>query len=137
MRDRDKIRKLKRRHVFWRYVLIAIWLSIVWFLSEQSDSHAVTREFFGDYNFYGRKLIHIIEFAVGYFLAFMFFGTFLKKGRKIAGLVFIIVCAGVDEWHQGFVERRDSLATDVLIDCSGALIAYFVTVFRQYLRRGM
>ena len=69
-----------------------------------------------------RKLAHFTEYAVlAMLLALVFAPLRMKLAHKI--LLIVLLCAsfaGLDEWHQSFVEGRGPALLDVLIDTLGA-----------------
>ncbi|HWZ99286.1 MAG TPA: VanZ family protein [Candidatus Dormibacteraeota bacterium] len=73
-----------------------------------------------------RKTAHIAEFGV--FSIVVFHGVRAERhGWRIqwAFLTLLVALgyAGLDEWHQSFVPLREARIGDVLIDCTGALLA--------------
>ncbi len=61
-----------------------------------------------------RKLAHMFEFGVLYLLV-------RRAGPgRIGALLFTIVYAGLDEWHQSFVTSRVGNPVDVAVDGVGA-----------------
>ena len=73
-----------------------------------------------------RKAAHIFEFAV---LAILLLRVGLRKERKIkrkyvylVALVFGLIYAVLDEYHQTFVIGREGSVKDVLIDSLGVIL---------------
>ncbi len=80
-----------------------------------------------------RILAHFTEYAV---LASLWIWALVPHfGRHglIAAVVISVLYAAGDEWHQSFVEGRDSDPVDFLIDCCG--IAFAVALSRVSARR--
>ncbi len=77
---------------------------------------------------YIRKLAHMTEYAVLFFLIVLPVGIFVKRR---SGIIFVswIICliyAASDEFHQTFVPGRSGMISDVLIDMLGVLAATLV-----------
>lgn len=85
------------------------------------------------WNFIFFKSLHVIEYAILYFLLFR--ATLQensknqKKARLIALLVAIIYAAS-DELHQTFVPTREGRLRDVGIDTIGIVLMYIYTKYR-------
>lgn len=81
-----------------------------------------------DYNLLLRKVTHFMEY---FFLCLLIYValriTGVKHGLSL-GIALLLCCAYAvtDEYHQMFVSGRTSLVRDVLIDVSGAAVAYFL-----------
>jgi len=96
----------------------ALWAGLIFYLSSQSDLSAMGGWGIND------KLAHFLLFAV-------FGGTLAWAGRHLdrtsfhAGLVlFGILYAAADEWHQSFVPMRDPSGGDLLADLAGVILGY-------------
>jgi VanZ family protein len=79
-----------------------------------------------------RVIAHFTEYAV---LATLWIWALVPElGRRglIAAVAISVLYAASDEWHQSFVEGRDSDPVDFMIDCCG--IAFAVVLVRA--RRG-
>ena len=113
-----------------------IWMLLIFILSSRqsisiADKHLV--------NFLLFKFLHIIEYAILYFLLFRAFNK--KKSKRVSYLMpFIIslVFAAIDEIHQTFVPTREGTIRDVLIDAMGIVFMYsyiknHLNVVRKYL----
>ncbi len=68
-----------------------------------------------------RKLAHISEYFVLVLLSINYFKECLKKHIGIS-IIFSILYACSDEFHQLFVSGRGASITDVFIDCIGIII---------------
>ena len=73
-----------------------------------------------------RKAAHILEFAI---LAVLLIRVGLRKERGlnkrlvyVVALVFGILYAVMDEYHQTFIIGREGVLTDVLIDSLGVML---------------
>lgn len=104
-----------------RWAMLLGWLFIIFMFSQQPD-YGHTAASWGE--FIARKLAHIIEYAI---LAILIYGVFTATGsvtkKHLAWvLVFSIVFATIDEYHQTFVPGRSGVMTDVLVDTIGAIM---------------
>lgn len=114
------------------YRLIYYWLPpIIWmvviFIFSSRQRIEVSPELV--INFLVFKSLHIIEYLILYLL---FFRAFLS-GKKIAkkkilllSFVFALIYAASDEVHQRFIPTREGKALDVIIDCIGLTIGYYI-----------
>ena len=128
--------------------LLILWMLIVFFLSNQkgTDSGALSHKLalilcFNNENKANefepilRKVAHMTEFGIG---AMIFYGiviTYPKVQLKIKILLtisFIVLCAGLDEFHQSFINARNSSLLDVIIDFFGGALGtgamYFLEI---------
>lgn len=80
-----------------------------------------------------RKLAHMTEFGILYFLIFQFITTYKKL--YILPLFFTIVYAAFDEIHQLFIEGRSGNIADIMIDSIGAIIMLCIVYLYQKLFR--
>jgi VanZ family protein len=83
-----------------------------------------------------RKAAHAVEYAALALLAFRALRLSLDTilARLAAGaLLLVLVVATVDEFRQGFLSLRTGAPSDVVLDCSGALLAVGIAV--AYRRR--
>lgn len=82
-----------------------------------------------------RKSAHLVAFGVLAMLARWTLAALwprLSPNRlSAAALLFTIIYAVTDEWHQTFMPGRDGRAVDVLIDSVGALIGLSLAQLRQ------
>ncbi len=84
------------------------------FIFIQSSRPAVAVSYVGWFNFFLHKLAHVIVFSLLFLFACRAF-----RDKKMA-LVFTILYAISDEYHQSFVATRTAAFTDVLIDSFAA-----------------
>ncbi|MCX6143800.1 MAG: VanZ family protein [Ignavibacteriales bacterium] len=86
-----------------------------------------------------RKAGHVTEFFISGLLVFRAFKAGSTKPRilrwAMLSVVFIVLFAVSDEYHQSFVASRTASVLDVCIDAGGGLIAICVSMLRQY-RKG-
>lgn len=110
---------------------VICWCSLIFFLSHQPDLKSDLPE---TWDFFFRKLAHMAEFGL---LAVLFFKGIRGHGFKVdRGLIFTLVFsllyAFSDEYHQTFIQGRSGSPIDVGIDSVGIIIAiltiwYFCT----------
>ena len=88
-----------------------------------------------------RKLGHFSEYMILGFFSFSYLSNLFVKSSEfkdyrktaITSLVFSIVYASSDEFHQTFVAGRDGNIIDVLIDSSGALVGIMISSIIYFL----
>lgn len=75
-----------------------------------------------------RKLAHFSIYFIGGILIFNFINTFSIKPKYIIllSIVFGVLYAISDEFHQFFIAERSAQIKDVLIDSLGGIIAIFL-----------
>ena len=69
-----------------------------------------------------RKSAHFLEYMVLGALMLLLFNTFSWRLKPLWAWLAASAYAATDEWHQAFVAGRGPMATDVLIDASGAAL---------------
>ncbi|OGZ35311.1 MAG: hypothetical protein A3A94_02485 [Candidatus Portnoybacteria bacterium RIFCSPLOWO2_01_FULL_43_11] len=112
------------------WLLVFLWLGFISFLSHQPD---LKSDLPGAWDFIFRKLAHFFEFAI---LAWLFFrapyrnkfGTRQALNQNnnralIAAIIFSVLFAFFDEWHQGFISGRVPSLKDVGIDSLGVFLS--------------
>ncbi len=128
-----------------RWLLVLIWMGVIFAFSHQAHSSAATAVYFGDFNIFVRKMGHISEFAILYFLVRwallaksvqstkignsktkLWQNVIEDKTILIATLISVLYAAS-DEWHQSFVPGRSACIEDVLLDSSAVLVAVIFT----------
>lgn len=70
-----------------------------------------------------RKLGHFFEFAMLSLSFYLVFSAFKFRRATIVTIMFCILFAFADEFHQLFVQGRNSSIIDVIIDSFGAIAA--------------
>jgi VanZ family protein len=107
------------------------WCSLIFYLS--SVPNLKTEFGFGDLIL--RKMAHVIEYAVLFLLVRRAFCGSIAAGdsrRATAyAIIFSVLYAVSDEYHQSFVPTRGPAVSDVLIDTAGVLIACVAYRFRD------
>ena len=88
-----------------------------------------------------RKMGHFSEYMILGFFSFSYLSNLFVKSSEfkdykktaITSLVFSVVYASTDEFHQTFVVGRDGNVIDVLIDSSGALVGIIISSIIYFL----
>src|SRR5436190_12659513 len=72
-----------------------------------------------------RKCAHLTEYAI---LAALFYRALRLHRARVLGAAFVFagLYAALDEFHQSFVASRTGAASDVMIDCAGAMIGLVI-----------
>ncbi len=108
--------------IFLKYYLpLFIWAFLIFYLSAVPH---LKSSFPQVWDLVLRKAAHLFEFGI---LALLLLRLGLRQEEKnknklkiyLAALVFSLLYAGFDEWHQGFVPGRSASFYDVLIDAMG------------------
>ena len=128
-------------------VLIILWMITIFEFSNQNgDTSQGTSDVITDkiieinndlenkrdqVSFCVRKLAHFSIYLIGVILAFGFFDTYsLQKKYVIAfALMFGIVYASLDEFHQSFISGRSAQIRDVCIDTCGVITGEIISCF--------
>jgi VanZ family protein len=86
-----------------------------------------------------RKAGHVTEYFISGMLVFRAFRAGSTEPRMLRcamlSIVFIVLFAASDEYHQSFVASRTASFLDVCIDTGGGLLAICYNMLRQY-RKG-
>lgn len=127
------------RHIrkYEKYATLAIWMLAIYYLSSRSLNVFTSPTI---WDFLLRKMAHMFEFAVLTFLIFRILGQTEKRHMNwniFWSLVFAVMYAVSDEYHQTFVHGRVGTYKDVLIDSSGALIAAWLLLVDYHHRKIM
>lgn len=115
---------MKRFFLYW--VPVLIWMVFIFSLSAQ-QTIAIGRTYWQDVAI--KKTLHVIEYAVLYFLLFRAFRrTKCASGTGTVSFLFAflssLIYATTDEIHQTFVLTREGVIRDVAIDFVGMVIMY-------------
>jgi VanZ family protein len=104
------------------YLPLILWAGLIFYFSSLPD---LKSSFPDIWDFILRKAAHILEFAI---LAILMLRIGLRKERArrksqiyLLVLVFAILYAISDEYHQSFVAGREMALRDVLIDSLGII----------------
>jgi len=105
---------------FLNCILLIFWMGIIFFLSSQPD---LKSSFESQIDFILRKAAHITEYGILTFLAWRTIGDRAKRKKYlIYAIIFSVLYAVSDEYHQTFVHGRVGSPVDVLIDSTGTII---------------
>lgn len=110
------------RHVVLRLLPLALWCGAVWYLSAQTDPE----EAVGIALAIPDWAAHGIEYLVGGLLARHAFARTGTARSTAFALVFCLLWALLDEWHQSFVPGREPDVLDVVADVVGASLGALV-----------
>jgi len=91
-------------------------MGLIWLGSAQPDLSSGL----GAIDFAGRKLVHATEFGLLWWL----WHRALGWERPGAAAVIALGWAGIDEYHQTFVDGRHGTPVDAAIDAFGVLVAW-------------
>jgi VanZ family protein len=97
-------------------------MGVIFFFSAQPDLQTGL----GVWDTIGRKLLHMVEYGVLWFLWWRATG-YRHPGPSIA---ITLLYAASDEYHQSFVEGRHGSPWDVAIDAAGVGLAGLIVVLR-------
>lgn len=101
------------------------WMCLIFYLSSKHDV-SVAEEF--AVNFILLKTVHVIVYAILYFLFFRALYSEQKKKKLDESLLlaafYTILYAASDELHQAFVPNRQGHIRDVIIDAFGIYIMF-------------
>ncbi|MBU0618741.1 VanZ family protein [Patescibacteria group bacterium] len=83
-----------------------------------------------------KNLAHIVEYAVLCWLIFRAINSAREKKNWFMPLLFSVIYAISDEFHQSFVFGREAWWGDVAFDTLGALLALFISssIFNKKIR---
>lgn len=130
-----------------RWIFVLVWMGVIFAFSHQAHSSEVTAVYFGDFNIFARKMGHLSEFSILYFLVrWALLASSLKSSetKKVSSqtkrwqnviedktilfaTLISVMYAASDEYHQSFVPGRSACIEDVLLDSSAVLVAVLFT----------
>jgi len=140
MKLKEYIKKIMaHRHFqkYEKYASLVIWVGIIYYLSSQG------LEFIGPasiWEFIMRKIFHMFEYAI---LALLIFRILRQTEKRHIywdigwTLIFTILYAISDEYHQTFTLGRVGTYRDVMIDSFGALVAIWLLYLDYHHRKIM
>jgi len=102
------------------------------FSLSSNQSVSVTRTYL--YDFFIFKTLHMIEYAILFFLVFRAFHS-LRYSTELSSLLSVlwsVMFATTDEVHQLFVATRQGRIRDIFIDLAGIIIMYIVV--KKYIK---
>jgi len=117
--------KLKKWLNLWLPVII--WAGLIFYFSSIPNLRTSLSEFWDTVL---RKIAHMAEFCILFLLLFRALDDLSKKRKMFWALLFSILYAFSDEWHQKFIFGRVSSLIDIGIDSVGAIIGYIIRSFR-------
>jgi VanZ family protein len=111
---------------FFKYWLpLLAWMGVIFYFSSRQRV-SVSPEYFLNFLFF--KTLHVLEYAMMFFLSYRAFGTTTRSDPRLwryaLAYMFVILYAVSDEIHQTFVPTREGRLRDVIIDALGAIIAW-------------
>lgn len=118
------------KKTFINYLLLIFWMGFIFYLSAQPD---LKSGFESQTDFILRKLAHITEYGILTFLAWRALSDGGdKKSFKylIIAIIFSVLYAMSDEYHQTFVQGRVGSPVDVMIDGVGIVISGMI-IYRK------
>ncbi|MFH0907000.1 MAG: VanZ family protein [bacterium] len=112
----------KRNNIIKNWFLVLVWAGFIFFLSNQPDLKSSLP---GQWDFILRKLAHISEYAILFFLLTraLFGHQISRKKVFVLSVALSIGYAISDEYHQSFIQGRHGSAQDVLIDSAGVFLS--------------
>ena len=126
---------MSSKKLFWG-LLTLLWCFIIFSFSSQSgvssqklSDSLVPIILLNKFPFLGiliRKTAQCMEYAILFFLAANYFKEFNNPKYLFIALLFSILCAFFDEFHQLFVDGRSGQIKDVLIDSMGAFVTLLI-----------
>ena len=139
-----------KKRISW--LLLIAWMLIIFIMSHQpadistSQSDSVLKLFnkigielnsepgqIG--SFIVRKSAHFLEYMILFLLAYNVSRNYITNRKSkllLIGFVFLYACT--DEFHQYFIPGRSMAFRDVLIDTSGGVIGYIITIIFNKLK---
>jgi len=110
---------------FSKYWLPAIFWVVVIFFFSSFPTKQTTEIFWQD--FLLKKTAHFIEFGI---LAVLLYRAFINSGFKtknaiIYSVIFFVLYAISDEFHQSFIPGREPRVRDVIIDMTGGILSLY------------
>lgn len=129
--------RLNRKIVAWSATIL--WMVIIFLFSAQPHSGAITEAYLGDANVPVRKVAHVTEFCILFFLFHWSFWLSLKNQNRaewplILSFAATALYAMSDEWHQSFVPGRSAGVNDVLVDLFGVALGVLIVIVWRRLR---
>ena len=85
-----------------------------------------TKAFVDTFGFFIRKLAHFTEYFILYILTYECFKEYNCPKLIVVSVLFCVLYASFDEFHQLFVDGRCGQLSDVMIDSSGSIVSCFL-----------
>lgn len=120
-----------------KILILILWMGIIFVFSHQPNSGETTYNIIDGVltgvkteslidiiNFIIRKTAHLTEYFILTLLFVFLLKEYTKNDNKIIiiSIIFCLLYACTDEYHQSFIVGRTSCLRDVLIDTSGGLL---------------
>jgi VanZ family protein len=102
-----------------------VWMSFIFYLSSQHKV-SLTHSYAPDFTIF--KTLHVIEYAILFFLVFRAFHSIRHSlyFAHMASMIISILYAASDEIHQLYVSSRTGTIRDICIDTVGIIIMYII-----------
>lgn len=125
-------------------LLFVIWLILIYLLSAETGDQSGslsdgillsiakllkisdTKAFVDTFGFFIRKLAHFSEYFILYILTYECFKEYNCPKLIVVSVLFCVLYASFDEFHQLFVDGRCGQLSDVIIDSSGSIVSCFL-----------
>lgn len=125
-------------------LLFLIWLILIYLLSAETGDQSGslsdgillsiakllkisdTKAFVDTFGFFIRKLAHFSEYFILYILTYECFKEYNCPKLIVVSVLFCVLYASFDEFHQLFVDGRCGQLSDVMIDSSGSIVSCFL-----------
>ena len=85
-----------------------------------------TKAFVDTFGFFIRKLAHFSEYFILYILTYECFKEYNCPKLIVVSVLFCVLYASFDEFHQLFVDGRCGQLSDVIIDSSSSIVSWFL-----------
>lgn len=124
---------MQQKKIYWVIIVLLLCITIFYLTSSSHSTFIETEQIFHKYNWYVRKMAHILIFG----LLAVAVQRILKNNKFSYLLAWIFVTAYglTDEWHQIFVPNRTPLLSDVAKDSAGAFLALAIVYLRFHFRK--
>ena len=128
------------------WVVLIAWMLLIFLMSHQpgevssSQSDLVLKifsfigielnDYFGELaTLIIRKLAHFSEYMILFLLTYNVIRHYINgRKKRVFALIFVFIYACTDEIHQYFIPGRNMAFTDVLIDTSGGIFGYIISI---------
>ena len=110
---------------------VILWCSLIFYLSSMPN----LRTEFGFGDLILRKIAHVTEYCILFLLTLRALEnselSWQKKTILLVSVIFSVLYAVLDEYHQSFVPTRGPSVIDVCIDSAGVLAGYLLIKYKQ------
>ena len=138
---------MNKRKIILKSLILVIWMSIIYFLSNQNGNESSNLSNGLLYNIFKtfhlsdtlvndfllnliRKLAHFTEYLILGILVLNLLKEFNIKNKIFIGALLCLLYAASDEIHQLFINDRSASILDVLIDFLGSMTGLFLYNFK-------